>query len=177
MTVLYWQTDTSRWLLQPQTTRWRSRYRGPRESWKVNLELDQIGLDISRLYYRSGNDQTLFDQQSFYVEFGVNYDPVGLPYNNSFAYNFTMIYETGLSTFIYSSPYSYNTYWYNSSGALIFTITTGSPYDQPSGYDTGLYDGESPFNLPVNIDGLQGIIRRVQNLRHRVSLLELGGLN
>ncbi len=34
---------------QPQLTRWRNRYRGARESYKVNIEMDQIRYDLARL--------------------------------------------------------------------------------------------------------------------------------
>lgn len=37
-------------LVQPQSIRLRHRFRGPRESWKINLENDQWYLDVSRLY-------------------------------------------------------------------------------------------------------------------------------
>lgn len=45
-----YQEDVTTTILQPQSVRLRHRFRGPRESWKLNLETDQWMADMVSLY-------------------------------------------------------------------------------------------------------------------------------
>jgi hypothetical protein len=75
MPVLYSTTDHHVQLLQPQVQRFRSRYRGPRESSKTNLEISQITYDIIRLYTLMNDlDTTLDEHITIFDEGG---DPTG----------------------------------------------------------------------------------------------------
>lgn len=49
-TVLYSEFDRRNRLCEPQFQRDRSRYRGSRESYKLNLEIAQATYDLMRLY-------------------------------------------------------------------------------------------------------------------------------
>lgn len=46
---LYTETDRRFWFYQPNLVRWRHRWRGPRESLKINQELGQTVFDIYNL--------------------------------------------------------------------------------------------------------------------------------
>lgn len=70
MPTYYWATDTSKYVIMPQSTVLRSRYKGHRSSWKVNLEMNQFAYDVYQLYYRTGTDQTTFESQAYNLEFG-----------------------------------------------------------------------------------------------------------
>lgn len=50
MPIFYDNNKTTFELTEPQLTRWRHRYRGHRESLKVNTEGDQMKYDIHSLY-------------------------------------------------------------------------------------------------------------------------------
>lgn len=52
MPVLYFDVDLRTQLSAPQFTRTNQRYRGVRESWKIDLELKQTYFSITRLYER-----------------------------------------------------------------------------------------------------------------------------
>lgn len=52
MPTFYFDTDIRAQFSAPQFTRLRHRYRGVRESWKVNLEIDQLLFSITDLYRR-----------------------------------------------------------------------------------------------------------------------------
>lgn len=56
-TLYYQAIDRSDWVLQPQLTIWRHRYRGQHESLKVDTEINQVAYDIYRLYARTNNFQ------------------------------------------------------------------------------------------------------------------------
>ena len=47
--VFYSRIDKSQWVYQPNHTRTRHRYRGPRESQKINLEMQQAFTDMCKL--------------------------------------------------------------------------------------------------------------------------------
>lgn len=53
MPTLYQTIDKRFWLYQPQLTRWRHPYRGPRRSEKINQEINQIYYDLARVMQRS----------------------------------------------------------------------------------------------------------------------------
>ena len=60
MPVLYRTIDKRNWTHQPQLTRWRHRWRGNRESLKVNTEINQTFYDLTRLNTRAETvDSTL----------------------------------------------------------------------------------------------------------------------
>jgi len=50
--VLFQPVDNTNRVHQPNFTRWRHRLRGPRESYKINLEMDQFYYDIQTLKIR-----------------------------------------------------------------------------------------------------------------------------
>jgi len=50
MPTLYHEYNRREQFLAPQYTRSRHRYRGPRESYKVNLEIDQFAFSVHRLH-------------------------------------------------------------------------------------------------------------------------------
>lgn len=53
MPVFYYENpELKTQLSQPTLTRARHRYRGPRESYKLNLEISQLLYDFTRLYDR-----------------------------------------------------------------------------------------------------------------------------
>lgn len=52
MPVLYDTSGIREQLAQPQTIRVRHPYRGPRSSYRINLEISQLSYDILRLYKR-----------------------------------------------------------------------------------------------------------------------------
>lgn len=161
MPLFYWNVDTSQFIFQPQTTRWRSRFRGPRESWKQNLEMDQIAYDIYQLYNRTWKDQIVFENYQYDIEFGsIKNTGVGYPYDTTLD-----IFDSSVA------PYD------SLSGALAFTITGVTTFDEGI-YDTGLgYDAATPNTEAASIYGTQDLIRRIQNLRFRVNMLERNGWN
>lgn len=52
MAVLYNTIDKRNWVYQPNFTRWRHRWRGVRESLKINTEISQFYYDATRLNTR-----------------------------------------------------------------------------------------------------------------------------
>lgn len=50
MPTLYHEYNRREQFLAPQFNRSRHRYRGPRESFKINLEIDQFAFSVHRLY-------------------------------------------------------------------------------------------------------------------------------
>lgn len=60
MTVTYHEHDHRQHVTQPQLTRTRHRYRGPRESYRVNLEMAQFQMDVRRLYQRVVSQEDTF---------------------------------------------------------------------------------------------------------------------
>jgi hypothetical protein len=57
MPITYSEADKRYWYYQPQLTRWRHRYRGPRESLKINQEIGQLLYDLTKIKQR--NDELL----------------------------------------------------------------------------------------------------------------------
>jgi len=72
--VLYSETNKRSWILAPQLVRWRSRYRGQRESHKTNLEMQQFLFDIRRLYEALDFTNYTVSGNSVNLEFGINLD-------------------------------------------------------------------------------------------------------
>lgn len=75
MPVFYSTTDHHVQLLQPQSLRSRSRYRGPRESDKTNLEISQMTYDIVRLYTLMDDLDTTLEEHIAVLDEGG--DPTG----------------------------------------------------------------------------------------------------
>lgn len=47
--ILYTETDRSTWLTTPSVVRYRAIYKGPRESYKINEEINAFLYDIRRI--------------------------------------------------------------------------------------------------------------------------------
>lgn len=60
MPVFYDDENIHGTFVQPQFTRLRHRYRGPRESWKINLEHGQMSYQIYKLYEKAGTIRTKY---------------------------------------------------------------------------------------------------------------------
>lgn len=50
MPTLYSLVDKTYWVYQPTFVRWRHRYRGPRESLKLNQEISQYMYDLNNIF-------------------------------------------------------------------------------------------------------------------------------
>lgn len=50
MALFYDEVDKKKWIYQPNFSRSRQRYRGNRESAKINLEISQFVFDINNIY-------------------------------------------------------------------------------------------------------------------------------
>ncbi len=87
--VLFSQPNTSYFIMAPQLTRWRSRYRGQRESYKVNLEMQQLLFDIRKLYEQVSFTTAYIANNSINLEHGVSL--VGFYWSNYYP---TQIYDT-----------------------------------------------------------------------------------
>lgn len=55
---------------QPQLQRARSRFRGPRESYKFNLEVSQTTFDIVRLYQEVNDTKAIYDANTIVMHDG-----------------------------------------------------------------------------------------------------------
>lgn len=69
MTELYAAINKDEWIYAPAFVRQRHRYRGQRESIKMNSEISGLRLDVSRLYEKY---QTLHDRTLEYLQNCVN---------------------------------------------------------------------------------------------------------
>jgi hypothetical protein len=71
MPVLWDNSEIRQQLTQPQTIRVRHQYRGPRKSYKINLEISQLSYDILRLYNRvRAAEETMQDHRMTLIEGG-----------------------------------------------------------------------------------------------------------
>lgn len=61
MPNFYSDVDKSTWMYQPNFTRSRARYRGQRESYKINTEMYQVLYDIRKLYEKFDTLDTIID--------------------------------------------------------------------------------------------------------------------
>lgn len=52
MPNFYVSVPNRHFVTQPQLIRWRSRYRGPRESFKINSEMKALQYDIAKIYQK-----------------------------------------------------------------------------------------------------------------------------
>ena len=79
MSVLFHDKDRRSQLTQPQISRYRSRFRGPRESSEINLEIHQTYYDVARLYARA-NDmvQTMAEHRETLWDGGTVVDAVAI---------------------------------------------------------------------------------------------------
>lgn len=112
--ILWSEIDKRDWTFQPQFTRWRHRWRGKRESLKINTEINQFYYDVRRLNSRSE------DVSAALVE------------------NRSTIRDGGDVT------------------GVEFQWTTDA----------------TPTIEPVQLDGMDNIISRIQQLRNRIEDLE-----
>lgn len=69
--VTYVPASERSWVLAPQVTRWRSRYRGQRESWKINLEMNQFLYDIRKLWEGNQTVTNNLNEFLYNLEYGV----------------------------------------------------------------------------------------------------------
>lgn len=65
MAYTYDEYDRSNWVYQPTMTRSRQRFRGPRESQKINQEIQQAFCDIGKLHSLHAEVKAVLDD---YVE-------------------------------------------------------------------------------------------------------------
>jgi len=70
--VLYEDPDTSYYIMAPQLTKWRSRYRGQRSSYRANLEMQQLLYDLRKLYEISSLTTAFIATNSTNLEYGIN---------------------------------------------------------------------------------------------------------
>lgn len=92
--VLYQSINQPFLIFAPQLVRWRHRYRGPRESYKVNLEMQQFLYDTRKLYEGIDMNSNNFITDSYGIEFGVNLDTYFWS-----SYYPTQIYDNSSSTY------------------------------------------------------------------------------
>lgn len=64
MARLYDLRDLRYWVYQPTSVRWRHRYKGVRESLKVNQEIGQYYYDIKNADYKLDNIDDQFEEDS-----------------------------------------------------------------------------------------------------------------
>lgn len=55
MSLFYNEVDRKKWIYEPNLSRTRHRYRGNRESYKVNLEISQFVFDVNNIYKKMTN--------------------------------------------------------------------------------------------------------------------------
>lgn len=76
--LVYAEVDRRNWLLQPNFVRSRARFRGPRETEKINLEINQMYYDLHRT--RAKMDATASNLEAFIQRFegGVSFEDIDL---------------------------------------------------------------------------------------------------
>ena len=70
MPILWTSINARDHLSQPQSTRWRHRFRGQRESYKTNVETSQMLFDLRRLYEKMNAIEESFDANVETLEIG-----------------------------------------------------------------------------------------------------------
>lgn len=91
MPVFYFDYDRREHFSAPQFTRMRHRYRGVRESHKVNLEIDQIGFSLHKLYEGDHQFRSEFaDKATLLMQGG----PIPVKIGGSYAYPGQDVYPT-----------------------------------------------------------------------------------
>lgn len=95
----FYSEDPRRLLVsEPQLTRWRSRHRGHRESYKMNLEAAQTYFDIVRLYERSAAVKEDLANKMTYLTDGA--DVAGVSWRAEDEIFFTEVSVTGSNSLI-----------------------------------------------------------------------------
>lgn len=69
-TFLYTQTDRRGYISAPQFIRSRARYRGQRESFKINTEIAQLLYDLRKLYEKYDTLKVTLDARLYVLEHG-----------------------------------------------------------------------------------------------------------
>lgn len=82
MAIFYQEIDKTRWFYEPSSGRSRHRYRGVRESHKVNLEISSFLFDINNINKKMNNLVQSSLRHAAYVARGVELSPAS--YANSF---------------------------------------------------------------------------------------------
>lgn len=114
---LYTNPDKRSRILAPQLTRWRSRYRGQRESYKTNLQMQQFLFDTRKLY-------EVFDRTSISI---TNFE-----YNLEFGANISVNYWSDYyPSKIYSDSSTYNVDLYNGPTFASVPLADLIPFDIP----------------------------------------------
>ena len=92
MPTLYADTKQRYWILAPQTTKWRHRYRGQRESWKINLEMNQFLYDVRKLYEGTITVSQNLANNLYNLEFGLTISPTySITYDDDSLYDSSAI--------------------------------------------------------------------------------------
>lgn len=79
MAITYWEIDKSSWLYQPNLERSRHRYRGVRESFKFNLEINQAHFDLTYLSAKKDEVTTFLNDNTTRLYSGASIG--GVEYN------------------------------------------------------------------------------------------------
>lgn len=80
MPTFYDDNDSQDDFLEPQLTRWRHRFRGQRESYKINTETNQFLYDVRLLYQRAADLTELLEG---YIDLLVNGGEIEAGYNSA----------------------------------------------------------------------------------------------
>ena len=76
MAIFYQEIDRKKWFYEPASSRSRQRYRGARESYKVNLEISSFLFDINNINKKMNNLVQTSLRHAAYIARGVELDPV-----------------------------------------------------------------------------------------------------
>lgn len=68
--ILYTLVNRSDWVIEPTFTVMRHRYRGPRQSYKYNLELGSLRFEIMRMRNQLDAMRTRFDRYQDFLIYG-----------------------------------------------------------------------------------------------------------
>ncbi len=82
MALLYNEIDTKYFVYQPNMVRSRQRYKGPRDSAKINLEIQQYLYDMGKVYKRSA--EVINDTVAYAADIvrGTTFDDIEFSWEN-----------------------------------------------------------------------------------------------
>lgn len=82
MALFYQETEKQTWLYEPSSSRSRQRYRGPRESYKINLEISSFLFDVKNINKKMNQLIQSSLRYAAYISRGADLD--GASYADSF---------------------------------------------------------------------------------------------
>ncbi len=100
MSELYSLVDKKRWIHQPNFTRWNHRYRGVRESLKINTEIHQAYYDLYRLEERADDILDYLEEKSELLTDGGYIDGVEFQISDDATPGISPMYLMGLDDMI-----------------------------------------------------------------------------